>query len=197
MNFLAHLYLSKENKNILIGNFIADDVKGKKHQNYPKEIQAGILLHRQIDTYTDNHPIVRTSKKRLNSRYNHYDGVIIDILYDHYLAKNWSQYSNIPLDIYADGVYKFLNENIATFPERIQYMLPFMIQHNWLLNYARIDGIGKILEGMNRRTKGVSKMDLAIEDLKIHYLEFESDFTEFFEDLREFTTNKTTLLLSK
>ena len=105
MNFLAHLYLSKNNKNILIGNFIADAVKGKKYQNYSKEIQAGILLHREIDNYTDAHPVVRKSKQRLNKRYKHYDGVIIDILYDHFLAKNWHNYSDIPLDIYAENVY--------------------------------------------------------------------------------------------
>ncbi len=96
MNFLAHLYLSKKNKNILIGNFIADAVKGKKHNLYSKEVQAGILLHREIDNYTDNHPIVRKSKRRLNKRYGHYNGVIIDILYDHFLAKNWNNYSEIP-----------------------------------------------------------------------------------------------------
>ena len=162
MNFLAHLYLSKNNKNILIGNFIADAVKGNKYNNYPPEIKAGILLHREIDTYTDSHPIVRKSKRRLNKRYNHYNGVIIDILYDHFLAKNWHNYSDTPLDIYTDNVYQYLDENKDSLPEKIQYILPFMIQHNWLLNYATISGIGKILEGMNRRTKGVSKMDLAI-----------------------------------
>ena len=197
MNFLAHLYLSKENKNILIGNFIADAVKGKRHENYSREIQAGILLHREIDTYTDQHPIVRRSKKRLHKRYNHYSGVIIDILYDHFLAKNWSQYSNIPLDVYANGVYDFLYEKIKTFPEKIQYMLPYMIEYDWLSSYAEIEGIKRILDGMNRRTQGKSNMDLAIEDLNSHYSEFETDFTDFFKELEDFTSKKTTLLLAK
>ena len=197
MNFLAHLYLSKDNKNILIGNFIADAVKGKKHNNYSKEIQAGILLHREIDTYTDNHPIVRKSKRRLHERYGHYDGVIIDILYDHYLAKNWHKYSEIPLDIYADNIYSFLQSKNDIFPEKIQYMLPYMIEHNWLVAYASKEGIGQILKGMNNRTKGISKMDLAIEDLKIHYKEFEEDFTLFFEDLKKFTEEKTLAILSQ
>ena len=197
MNFLAHLYLSKNNKNILIGNFIADAVKGNKYNNYPPEIKAGILLHREIDTYTDSHPIVRKSKRRLNKRYNHYNGVIIDILYDHFLAKNWHNYSDTPLDIYTDNVYQYLDENKDSLPEKIQYILPFMIQHNWLLNYATISGIGKILEGMNRRTKGVSKMDLAIEDLQLHYTEFEDDFTTYFKELEEFTQEKTIVLLKQ
>ena len=197
MNFLAHLYLSKENKNILIGNFIADAVKGKKHENYPKEIQAGILLHRGIDYFTDTHPIVRQSKRRLHERYNHYNGVIIDILYDHFLAKNWHHYSDIPLETYANNVYEFLQENIVIFPERIQKILPYMIEYNWLFSYASVEGIGKILQGMNKRTKGISKMDLAKEDLIEHYEEFESDFTLFFKELMQFSEEKTTNLLLK
>ena len=195
MNFLAHLYLSKNNKNILIGNFIADAIKGKKHEDYPREIQIGILLHREIDTFTDLHPIVRKSKRRLHKRYNHYNGVIIDILYDHFLAKNWHNYSEIPLAIYAENVYSFLQDNIEIFPTKIQNILPYMIAHNWLVAYASTEGIEKILQGMNKYTKGISKMDLAIEDLTTFYTEFESDFTLFFEELIEFTEQKTTTLL--
>jgi acyl carrier protein phosphodiesterase len=197
MNFLAHLYLSKENKNILIGNFIADAVKGKKHENYPKEIQAGILLHRQIDYFTDMHPIVRRSKRRLHERYDHYDGVIIDILYDHFLAKNWLNYSEIPLEIYAKNVYSFFQENIEFFPPEMQRLLPYMIEYNWLVGYASITGIEKTLTGMNKRTKGTSKMDLATEDLIKHYEDFESDFKSFFEELIKFTEEKTKNLLLK
>lgn len=197
MNFLAHLYLSKSNKNILIGNFIADAVKGNKYNNYQTEIRAGILLHREIDNYTDNHPIVRKSKRRLHERYNHYDGVIIDILYDHFLAKNWHIYSEIPLELYAENVYAFLQENIEMFPEELQKLLPSMTQYNWLVNYASLEGIERVLQGMNRRTKGISKMDLAIEDLSLFYKDFEDDFTIFFKDLMKFTQEKRTLLLLK
>jgi acyl carrier protein phosphodiesterase len=196
MNFLAHLYLSKDNNHILIGNFIADAVKGKKHENYPKEIQVGILLHRQIDYFTDTHPIVRRSKRRLHERYDHYDGVIIDILYDHFLAKNWLYYSEIPLEIYAKNVYSFFQKNIGILPVEMQKLLPFMIQHNWLVSYASLEGIEKVLIGMNRRTKGISKMDLAIEDLIKYYDEFESDFLTFFIDLIQFSEEKTINLLS-
>jgi len=196
MNFLAHLYLSKNNKNILIGNFIADAVKGKKHNNYPREIQIGILLHREIDNYTDNHPIVKKSMHRLHPRYRHYDGVIIDILYDHFLAKNWNMYSPISLESYAENTYNFLTKNAADFPEKLQKLLPNMIQYNWLVNYASLEGIERVLAGMNRRTKGVSQMDLAIEDLNLHYNEFEEDFTNFFKDLEFFVEEKTAYLLA-
>ena len=197
MNFLAHLFLSKNNKNILIGNFIADAVKGKNYNLYPTEIKAGILLHREIDYFTDTHHIVRKSKRRLNKRYGHYNGVIIDILYDHFLAKNWHHYSETSLETYAKDVYIFLQEHIETFPEELQKILPYMVQYNWLVTYASIEGIEKILIGMNKRTKGISKMDAAIEDLNKYYQEFEEDFTEFFKELMKFTEEKTLLLLNK
>jgi acyl carrier protein phosphodiesterase len=197
MNFLAHLYLSNSNENILIGNFIADAVKGRKFNDYPKEIKAGILLHREIDNYTDTHPIVKISKRRLHERYHHYDGVIIDILYDHFLAKNWKKYSEIPLKVYAKNIYTFLENNNEILPLRAQNMLPYMVEYNWLVSYASIEGIAKVLSGMNKRTKEISKMDLAVEDLQIHYLEFEEDFTMFFEDLVQFSNEKTKILLTQ
>jgi len=197
MNFLAHLYLSKNNKNILIGNFIADAVKGSDFKKFPEEIQAGILLHREIDNYTDTHLIVRNSKRRLNLHYRHYKGVIIDIFYDHFLAKNWHQYSETPLAVYAENVYGFLQENNEIFPEKIQKLLPYMIEYNWLVSNASVEGIEKILAGMNRRSKGVSKMDLATVDLIKHYEDFESDFSEFFEELMQFSEEKTINLLLK
>ena len=191
MNFLAHLYLSGSNTNIMIGNFIADHVKGNKFSHYHQDIQKGILLHREIDTYTDAHEIVRKSKRRLHERYRHYDGVIIDIFYDHFLAKNWKNYSQIPLNIYADSVYKLLQENFDNLPKRTQEMLPFMVQYNWLYNYQFAKGIQEVLNGMNRRTNGKSYMNLAIEDLLEHYQIFENDFTAFFEDLYTFSNQKT------
>lgn len=190
MNFLAHLYLSKNNTNIMIGNFIADGIRGNKFKHYHQEIQQGILLHRQIDTFTDAHPIVRKSKRRLHKRYGLYSGVVIDLFYDHYLSKNWAAYSEIPLDIYVQSVYKLLQDNVEILPERTQQLLPYLIQYDWLYNYQFFEGMEAILSGMNRRTQLKSKMDLAIEDLKNLHGEFEEDFTLFFKDLCIFSNRK-------
>lgn len=187
MNFLAHLYLSQNNTELMLGNFIADAVRGNKYTHFPEEIQKGIILHRHIDTYTDQHEIVRKSKRRLHKRYNHYAGVIIDLFYDHFLAKNWNDYSAIPLDVYSNSFYKLLHTNYEILPEKTQHMLPYLEQYDWLYNYQFFDGMQQVLEGMNRRTKLKSQMNLAIEDLKIHHAEFESDFTIFFKDLIVFT----------
>jgi len=184
MNFLAHLYLSGNNNNIMIGNFIADHVTGNQFGHYQEGIQQGIFLHREIDTFTDAHEIVRKSKRRLHERYRHYDGVIIDIFYDYFLARNWSKYSKTPLEIFANSVYDLLIENFKILPLKSQHFTKYMIENNLLYNYQFEDGIEMVLKGMNHRTKGKSQMDLAIEDLKLFQEDFENDFFIFFDVLR-------------
>ena len=190
MNFLAHIYLSGNNEAVTIGNFIADGIRGKKYLKYPRDIQTGILLHRQIDTFTDAHKTVRLSTKRLHKNYGHYSGVIVDILYDHFLAKNWSKYCNLPLAEYVDNFYISLENNFEILPKRIQKMMPYMIADNWLLSYASIEGITKVLEGMNRRTQNRSQMNLAVNELQEFYNEFEDEFTCFFDELINFSSQK-------
>lgn len=190
MNFLAHIYLSGHNKKVTIGNFIADGIKGKKYQNYSAQIQKGILLHRAIDSYTDAHPVFKISTKRLHKRYSHFSGVIVDIFYDHFLAKNWDKYSEIQLEDYISDFYKNLEQHKEILPPRVLQMMPYLINDNWLLSYASIEGINKVLEGMNRRTNNVGKINNAITELEEFYSEFENEFTEFFDDAIKFSEQK-------
>lgn len=187
MNYLAHIYLSGDNELVTIGNFIADGIKGKNYKKYPPAIQTGILLHRKIDSFTDAHPIVRTSTSRLHENYGHYAGVIVDILYDHFLASNWKDYCNIPLEIYTEAFYDSLAKNYEILPIRIKKFMPYMIADNWLLSYASIEGISKVLDGMNRRTKFVSGMNRAVNELQEFYTEFETEFRQFFEELENYS----------
>jgi len=190
MNFLAHIYLSFDDDEITLGNFFADHIRANKFDHFPIRVQKGILLHREIDTFTDAHPIVRQSSKRLHKNYSHYSRVIVDIYYDHVLAKNWSSYSQVPLDRYVDRFYDLLEENFQMLPAATQQMMPYMISDNWLLNYANLPGISRVLNGMNRRTKNRSKMNFAIVDLQEHYMEFELEFTAFFKELIIFSREK-------
>jgi len=190
MNFLAHIYLSGDNDLVTIGNFIADGIRGKKYLEFPVDIQTGILLHRQIDTFADANKTFRESTKRLHKNYGHYSGVIVDILYDHFLAKNWNNYSDTPLNDYVDEFYDSLQDHFELLPTRIQKMMPYMIADNWLLSYASIEGITKVLEGMNRRTKNRSQMNLAVNELQEFYNEFEDEFTRFFDELIAFSNQK-------
>jgi len=190
MNYLAHIYLSGDNELVTIGNFMADGIKGKDYKTYPREIQKGILLHREIDTFTDANEIVRRSTKRLHKRYSHYSGVIVDILYDHFLAKNWDHYSEIPLEEYVDDFYNVLDKHVDILPPRILKMMPYLVADNWLLSYESIEGIQRVLNGMNRRIKNIDNMNEATAELEQFYEEFESEFTEFFAELMSFSSNK-------
>jgi len=190
MNFLAHIYLSFGDDEITIGNFIADSIRGNKIDHLPTRIQKGILLHREIDTYTDSHSIPKISSKRLHKNYSHYSRVIVDIFYDHFLAKNWKNYSNTPLKVYVENFYDLLEDNYPILPNGVQRMMPYMITDNWIYNYSKMEGIGRVLNGMNRRTKNKSKMNFAIMDLEEHYTDFEKEFTSFFEELITFSKQK-------
>lgn len=190
MNFLAHIFLSGDNELLQIGNFMADGIRGNDYLNYPKEVQKGIILHRAIDTFTDAHPIFRKSKHRLHEKYGHYSGVIIDIFYDHFLAKNWNNYSNEPLEKVANDFYENLRNHYDILTERTKGMMPYMIARNWLVSYASIEGLSMILFQMDHRTKNRVDMHLSINELKEFYTEFEEEFTSFFEELRNHCQEK-------
>lgn len=183
MNFLAHIYLSGENDLLKIGNFMADSIHGNRYEEYQTDIKKGILLHRFIDSFTDAHPIYRKSKHRLHEKYGHYSGVIMDMIYDHFLAKNWTAYSNVSLEEYAARFYELLKTNFELLTEKVQGMYPYMVSRNWLVSYASISGLEVILFQMDHRTKNRVHMQNAIQELQLFYAEFESEFTQFFEAL--------------
>lgn len=170
----------------MIGNFIADFVKGKKMFDYPEGIQKGIALHRKIDYYTDHHEVTSRSKDPLRKKYRHYSGVIVDLYYDHFLAKNFQDYSTVDLGTYTENTYEILSQNQDLFPAGVQHFLPYMIERNWLLNYASLDGLSRTLSGLSKRVNFENRMDEAIQDLKAGYPAFEADFREFFPELITF-----------
>ncbi|QGK73171.1 ACP phosphodiesterase [Flavobacterium sp. SLB02] len=190
MNFLAHIYLSGDNDLIKIGNFMADGIRGKQFEHFPQEVQKGIILHRSIDTYTDSHDVFRQSTKRLHEKYHHYAGVIVDIVYDHFLAKNWEKYSDEKLDQFINRFYRSLHENYPILTEKTQRLMPTMIQENWLWSYQTVEGIHHILTQMDRRSKNLSKMQFASAELVEFYSEFEQEFTLFFEDIKSHSKQK-------
>lgn len=169
---------------------MADGIRGNDYLNFPTEIKKGIILHRAIDTFTDANITFRISKHRLHKRYGHYSGVIIDIFYDHFLAKNWQTYSKEPLEDYVHRFYQSLQENHEILTLKTKKFLPTMTAQNWLLSYATFDGISKILFQMDYRTKFKSKMQFSVEELKEFYAEFEEEFTLFFEEIRKYSTEK-------
>lgn len=191
MNFLAHLYLSGDNAKLMVGNFIGDFVKGRNAlEKFEPEIARGIQLHRAIDEFTDTHPVVAQSKNRLRPRYRHYAGVIVDVFYDHFLASNWNVYHPEPLPGYAARVYRLIQSFEPVLPPDVKYMLPYMIGGNWLVNYAKVEGIHRALSGMAQRTSFNSKMDEAVQDLVKDFADFKKEFDIFFPELSAYCKRK-------
>lgn len=188
MNFLAHLYLSGDDPQVRVGNFIGDFVKGSDlRARFGPNIALGIELHREIDHFTDHHPVVRRSKARLWPVHRHYAGVIVDLYYDHFLARRWPEFHDTFLPDYAEASYQVVLAHDALLPEKVKWMMPYMMKGDWLSSYARLEGIHRALSGLARRTRFTSNLDVAVHDLQTHYDLFENEFRAFFPNLRHFT----------
>jgi acyl carrier protein phosphodiesterase len=190
MNFLAHTYLSGCKEEIIVGNFMGDYVKGRNYVHLPELVRKGILIHRDIDTYTDAHPITRRSRLRLVERYHKYAGVIVDIFYDHFLASRWEDYCGIPLEEYVDRTYDLLKRNYKSLPQGIKVWFPTFLENNWMLAYKTVDGIELVLDRMSANTSLPDHTGFAIERMRDRYEEFERDFQEFFPGIIDFIEEK-------
>lgn len=186
MNFLAHIILSGSSEEIILGNFIADAVKGNHYDTFPPDVIKGILLHRKIDHFTDSHPVFNATRARLRTEYGKYAGVIADIFYDHFLALDWKKYYDIPLEEYAAYIYSVITRHSELLPPKVSKFLPYMISGNWLVSYSTIEGIRRVLEGMSRRTKFDSGMHRAVHDLLRDYDKYREEFHAFFPQVQEF-----------
>ncbi|MDO7845782.1 acyl carrier protein phosphodiesterase [Hymenobacter sp. M29] len=192
MNFLAHLFLSGDPTSasyadVLLGQFIADSVPGRQLENYPPGVQTGIRLHRAIDTFTDQHPVVRRGTQRLREAgYGKYAGVISDMFLDHFLARNFPEFSSESLSDFTRRVYAVLQAREAEMPPRVQQFFPHLVQHNWLLGYAETEGIRRALSGLSRRAVAGSGMETAVAELERNYAAYEADFRAFFPELQAY-----------
>ncbi len=183
MNFLAHLYLSGNSENIMIGNFIGDYVKGKNYENYQDGIKYGILLHRKIDSFTDSHPIVKQSKDSFIKKYHKYAGVITDVIYDHFLTIHWKDYSSENLNHFIYHAYEILLTNYSKLPLRVKQFLPFFIIYNWLGSYDSFKGLERVFDRMSMKTSLPKYSKYAIHELKNNYQQIQKDFSIFFPEL--------------
>jgi acyl carrier protein phosphodiesterase len=195
MNFLAHAYLSFGQEEILVGNFIADFVRGKELENYPKKVQLGIQLHRAIDTYTDSHPLVKQVHSFLIPRFRHYSRVISDVFFDYFLAKNWKNYSDTPLEQFSLDSYRTLSSSPYELPEAFLRMFHWMQAQNWLYAYREAAGIQAALDGLSRRARFDSKMNESTQVLWEKEEEIEAIFFAFFEDLETFASTTLAALI--
>ena len=209
MNYLAHLFLAtlpansgeregglaEDPDESLVGALLGDFVKGSDLSRYSAAIQRGIRLHRRVDSFTDAHRVVLRSKRRIDPRYRLLKGVMVDIFYDHFLAKNWGEYSGIPLEEFAQNVYASLRRHNGVLPRRLKSMLPYMVGDNWLLSYREVETVGIVLGRMSQRLSRRTILGQGAEQLRLHYGALEEDFREFFPELKAYV-DKTESALS-
>ncbi len=197
MNYLAHIYLSGESDEIILGNFIGDYVKGNKYLNYPEEVAYGIRLHRSIDQFTDQHPDVRKCIDLVKPGYGRYAGIITDVFFDHFLAANWNDYSSHTLRQMAKHAHAVFLSNFRLLPFRVKQFLPFLIQHKRLESYAKRENLHQVLEIMSRRTSLPPKTDWAMQVLFQEYDQFEALFRSFFAEMIEYVETDFAIQISR
>lgn len=185
MNFLGHLYLSGTKPLVIVGNFMADAVKGRDLSRFPPELEQGIRLHRAIDHFTDNHPLQQAGRERLRAHAGRYAGVVMDLFYDHLLASDWHRWHSEPLPDYARRMYALLDQHQALLPPRTQGMLPYMVQGDWLTSYAYMHGLARALNGLAQRVPEGHVMQGAEQVLLEHQEEYRAEFERFLPDLRK------------
>lgn len=167
----------------MVGNFIADTVKGNAFEEYEVEIQKGILLHRFIDSFTDSHPITLESRKKLYSDFGKYAAVVQDVFYDHFLAVNWAEYQDGALGEFTEFVYNALGEYRSVFNDKAARTFHFMQLQDWLGSYATTEGIDRALTGLSRRASFKSNMERSLPALAAHEDSLSNEFQTFFPEL--------------
>lgn len=183
MNYLAHIYLSGDDEQILLGNFMGDFVKGSQLHQFPESVQKGIKLHRIIDDFTDHHLKVKEDIKRIQPLMGRYAPIAIDIFYDHLLAKQWSEFSSKPLENFCTTTYQTIDANKNLLPDKCKHMFTYMKRDNWLYNYQYKEGIGRALMGLSRRTTFNSNLEHALPILIEQEHNISSNFNDFFTEL--------------
>jgi len=190
LNYLAHIFLSGNRSKLQVGNFIGDFVKGSKFKNYPAEIRDGILLHRQIDDFTDSHPMILEMISFLRPAFGRYSGIVSDMYLDYFLANNFHKYSKLSLNSFAFRFYIHVLLNYRYLPKRVKGFVFHFIFSNRLAKYAKLEGLRESLEIMSNHKVKAIKPDKTIDFLQQHHDIIENWFTIFFEDLLVFVHEK-------
>lgn len=187
MNYLAHLILSGSDEDVIFGNFIGDAIKGKQYQNYSASIQKGIILHRQIDTFTDSHPGYLQSKRRFYKNYPKISGVITDILYDHLLCIEWDKHTNEKLSLFIKRSYDYLDTRLDQMPLRMIPIYTHMRSNDWLSRYQTIEGTGLSLMQIGKRMGFGSSVGDSVKEFKQNETMFIDEFNAFFHEISNFS----------
>ncbi|HWJ92756.1 MAG TPA: ACP phosphodiesterase [Flavisolibacter sp.] len=195
MNYLAHAYLSFNDPQILAGNMISDYVKGRAQFSFSGKIQKGIMLHREIDQFTDTHPATKKAKEIFRPAYRLYSGAIMDVLYDHFLANDGTEFTPASLKDFAARTYRQLELQAADLPINFLQVFTYMKTYDWLYNYRSLDGMSRSLAGLVRRSAYLSESATAYNLFTEHYVFLNGCYHEFFQDVKQFAKDQFDSLL--
>ncbi|MET0774110.1 MAG: ACP phosphodiesterase [Pseudomonas mandelii] len=188
MNYLAHLHLGGQRPGQLLGSLYGDFVKGRLQGQFNPEIEAAIQLHRSIDVFTDRHPLVDASLSRFSITRRRYAGIVLDVFFDHCLARDWTLYSDQPLEHFTSDVYRVLSTE-PQLPERLARIAPHMVANDWLGSYQEFDVLDQVLRGISRRLTRPEELAGAMQELRRLYEPLSEDFRLFYPQLQDFAQN--------
>jgi acyl carrier protein phosphodiesterase len=188
MNYLAHIFLARQSGHAMLGALLGDFAKADVTGKFGVEIEREIRIHRKVDVYTDNHPVVVAARQTFDPVRRRYGGIVLDMFYDHVLAKNWPTYCDIPLDEFVANFYRVLRENIAVLPERLVHIVPKMIEQDWLGSYRDYSAVElAVTRTSSRLSRNGDLLRDGLLDVRANYTALADGFHEFFPDLIGYT----------
>jgi acyl carrier protein phosphodiesterase len=188
MNYLAHLHLGGQRPGQLLGSLYGDFVKGRLQGQFEPDIEAAIQLHRSIDVFTDRHPLVDVSLSRFSTTRRRYAGIVLDVFFDHCLARDWTLYADRPLELFTSDVYRILTAE-PQLPERLARIAPHMVANDWLGSYREFEVLEQVLRGISRRLTRPEELAGAMQELRRLYEPLSEDFKLFYPQLQTFAQN--------
>lgn len=186
MNHLAHLFLAPDSPQARVGSLLGDFARGVVPGDLPVRVREGLYHHRSVDAFTDRHPEVIASKRLFSAQRRRFSGVALDILYDHYLLRNWKLFSHVESDTFIDQVYRELDANSSLMPEPMQRVTQQIVHHDWFHSYMELENIGYALDRVAGRIRFRNSFDGIIEEIEEHDDELERRFLRFFPELQHF-----------
>ena len=197
MNFLAHLLMGSNSPEQALGSLLGDFVKGPVQQiALPEGVRGGIWLHRRIDGFTDSHALVLQSKARVSPQRRRFAGIMVDMFYDHLLARHWQQFSELPLAEFSQQSYRHLLQQRDIIPENAWPVIRHMSEHDWLTSYAQLPHLHRALDNMSKRLRRDNAMPGSVAELEADYAAFEQDFFRFMPQVQAFAADQAALLSS-
>jgi len=198
MNYLAHIYLARQSGPAMLGALLGDFAKANVTGKFGVEVEREILVHRKVDVYTDSHPLVKEALQKFDPARRRFAGIVLDVFYDHVLAKNWEEYCATPLAEFAQNFYRVLADNAALLPERLARMAPYMIQNDWLTSYRDYESVEMAVNRLSQRlSRNDDLLRACLQDARLHYAFLSDSFLAFFPDLIRFAEMQRSTILNE